>query len=136
MAPVILLRAASVISALFAAGHTMGGLKKWSPVADNEVLRQMTAVHFETMGVSRSYLDFYTGFGWSLTIAMVLQTVLLWQLASVARANAALARPMIGMFILAFFAGGLIAWRFIFPVPALFSAALLVPLVWAYIVAR
>jgi hypothetical protein len=114
----------------------MGGLKRWSPMGDNEVLRQMTDVHFQTMGANRSYLDFFLGFGWSITVAMVLQSVLLWQLASLARVNVALARPMIGIFILAIFAGGAIAWRFIFPLPAIFSAALLVPLIWAYIVAR
>lgn len=114
----------------------MGGLKKWSPIGDNEVLRQMTDIRFETMGVSRSFLDFYTGFGWSLSVAMLLQTVLLWQLASLARTHAPLVRPMVGAFILEVSASAVIAWRFLFPVPALFSLALLVPLSWAYIVAR
>jgi len=30
-------------------GHTMGGLKRWSPMGDNDVLRQMTAVRFDTI---------------------------------------------------------------------------------------
>lgn len=42
---------------------------------------------------------------------------------------------MIAAFIAATIAGGVIAWRFIFLVPALFSAALLIPLVWAYAIA-
>ena len=37
MTRTLLLRIASVISLLFAAGHTLGGLKKWSPMGDNEV---------------------------------------------------------------------------------------------------
>jgi len=132
----MLLRIAAAISAVFTAGHAMGGLKKWSPIGDNEVLRQMTTVHFQTMGATRSYLDFYLGFGWSVTVAMALHSILLWQLASPARVNGALVRPMIGTFILAIFASGAIAWWFIFPLPAIFSAALLVPLVWAYVIAR
>ncbi len=136
MTTVILLRAAAVISAIFTAGHTMGGLKKWSPMGDNDVLRQMTNIHFDTMAVSRSYSDFYLGFGWTIAISMALQTVLLWQLASLARTDAAAVRPMIAAFILAIAASGVIAWRFIFPIPALFSLALLVPLIWAYAVAR
>jgi hypothetical protein len=131
----VLLRAAAVVSALFTAGHTIGGLKKWSPMGDNEVLRQMTNVHFDSMGVSRSYLDFFMGFGWSLSLAMALQTVLLWQLASVARVDAAVVRPMVAAFIFEVLASGVIAWRFIFPVPALFCIALLVPLILAYRVA-
>ena len=129
------LRIACGISLLFTVGHTMGGLKRWSPMGDNEVLRQMTAVRFDAMGASRSYLDFYMGFGWSISIAMVLQTILLWQLASLARTNAPGVRPMIAVFALATVVSGVIAWRFIFPLPALFSAVLVIALVIAYVAA-
>ncbi len=136
MTRTLLLRIASVISLLFTAGHSMGGLKKWSPMGENEVLRSMATVHFDTMGVSRSYLDFFRGFGWSISIAMLLQTALLWQMASLARNNAAQVRPMIVAFALATLASGAIAWRFIFPVPALFCLVLLAVLVAAYAVPR
>ena len=39
----LLLRMASVVSLLVAAGHTMGGLKKWSPMGNNEVLFALLA---------------------------------------------------------------------------------------------
>ena len=133
--PTLWLRIASVISLLFTAGHTMGGLKRWSPMGDNEVLRQMTSVRFDTMGANRSYLDFFMGFGWSLSIAMLMQTILLWQMASLASANPTAVRPMIAVIAVAALAGGIVAWRFIFPVPALFSAALVIPLAAAYIAA-
>jgi hypothetical protein len=71
----LFLRIASVISLIFTLGHTAGGLRKWSPMGDNEVLRAMTAVRFDTTGANRSYLDFYMCFGWSITIAMIMQTV-------------------------------------------------------------
>ena len=74
-------------------------------------------------------------FGWSISVAMLLQTVLLWQLSSLARTDPARVRPMIGTLALATLVSGMIAWRFIFPLPALFSLALLVPLVVAYVVA-
>jgi hypothetical protein len=135
MTTTLWLRIASVISLLFTVGHTMGGLKRWSPMGDNEVLRQMTAVRFDTMGASRTYLDFFMGFGWSISIMMLLQTVLLWQLASLANTNPAAARPMIAVFAVATLATGVIAWRFIFPVPALFSAALSIVLLLAYVAA-
>jgi len=96
----------------------------------------MADVHFQAMGVRRSYLDFYLGFGWSISVAMVLQTVLLWQLASLARADVASIRPMIAAFLIANIASAAIAWRFIFPFAALFSVVLLVPLAWAYLAAR
>ncbi len=136
MTATLLLRIAAIISLLFTAGHTMGGLKKWSPMGDNSVLQAMTNVRFEAMGADRSYLDFFMGFGWSLSVAMLLQSILLWQIANLARTDALRVRPMIAVFALAQLAGGIIAWRFIFPLPALFSVILLVVLVAAFVVAR
>jgi len=135
MTTTLWLRIASVISLVFTAGHTMGGLKRWSPMGDNDVLRQMTSVHFDTMGASRTYLDFFMGFGWSLSVAMLLQTVLLWQLASLARTNPAAVQPMIAVFVVATLASGVLAWRYLVPVPAFFSAALVIVLVVAYVAA-
>jgi hypothetical protein len=136
MTTTLFLRIASVISLIFTLGHTAGGLRKWSPMGDNEVLRAMASVRFDTMGANRSYLDFYMGFGWSITVAMVMQTVLLWQMASLARTNPASVRPMIAVIALATVASGIIAWCFIFPVPALFSIALIIALAAAYVLAR
>ena len=133
MTPTWWLRLASLISLLFAAGHSIGGVGNWSPMGDNEVLRAMTSVRFDTFGVSRSYRDFYTGFGWTISAALGLQTVLLWQLAALVRTNATELRPMIAAFAVAAIASGVIAWRFIFPVPALFSVALLIALTAAYV---
>lgn len=133
MTTAILLRIASVVSFLFTIGHSLGGLKTWSPIGDTDMLTAMKTYRFDTMGVNRSYLDFYLGFGWSLSVAMLLQSVLLWQLASLARSDAARVRPMIVAFAIAALAGGIIAWQFILPVPVLFSAALLVVLVAAWV---
>lgn len=135
MTTTLLLRIASVISLIFTLGHTAGGLQQWSPAGDNEVLRAMTAFHFDAMGASRSYFDFFMGFGWSLSIAMLMQTVLMWQMASLARTNPAGVRPMIAVIALATIASTVIAWRFIFPIPALFSIVLAIVLVAAYAVA-
>jgi hypothetical protein len=136
MTTTLLLRIASVIMLVFTAGHTLGGLQKWSPMGENEVLKAMTEVRFDVMGANRSYLDFFMGFGWSISVLMLLQTVLLWQLASVARTDSRRVRPMIAVFGLATLATGVIAWRFIFPIPALFSGALFIVLLAAYIVAH
>jgi len=130
------LRIAAVISLLFTAGHTMGGLKRWSPMGDNPVLKSMTDVRFDVMGANRSYFDFFMGFGWSISVFMLMETILLWQLASLAATDAPRLRPMIAVITLATVASGIIAWRYIFPVPALFSAVLAIVLGLAYVSAR
>ena len=136
MTPSQLLRVASGISLLFAAGHTLGALQNWSPMGDNDVLKAMTAVRFNTMCANRSYLDFFVGFGWTISVALLLQTVVLWQMAGLARSDASQLRPMIAAFAVAALISALIAWRFIFLVPALFSLTLLIALAGAYRAAR
>jgi hypothetical protein len=136
MTTALWLRISSVISFLFAAGHGMGGTKHWSPMGETDVLRAMRTVRFAAMGVSRSYLDFYEGFGHSLTISMLLQAVLLWQMASLARTEPARLRPMIAAFLLATIAGGVVAWLFIIPLPVVFSAVLAACLAAAFFLAR
>ncbi|WP_295636092.1 hypothetical protein [Novosphingobium sp.] len=133
MTPKLLLRIASVISCVFALGHSLGGLSQWSPMGGNAVLANMGAVRFLVMGVRRSYLDFFMGFGWSLSIGMLLQAVLLWQIATVAERDAALVRPMIAAFVLSGVASVGIAARWLFPMPALFAAVMVVPLALAWL---
>jgi hypothetical protein len=136
MTTMLMLRIAAAISLLFAAGHSIGGLQKWSPTPDNEVLTAMTDVHFDVMGLSRSYLDLYLGLGWTVSVFLLLQAVLLWQMAALARANAAQIRPMIAAFMLATVATGIISWLYIFAVPASFCVALLIALAGAYWTSR
>jgi hypothetical protein len=136
MTTTLWLRISAIISLLFTAGHFMGGLENWSPMGDNPVLQSMRTVRFHVMGVDRSYLDFFLGLGHSVTVSLLLQSVLLWILGDAARTNAPHVRPMIAAFAVAVAANGVIAWRYILPVPAFFSLALCGTLVWAFFTAR
>jgi hypothetical protein len=129
----IWLRISAIVSLLFAVGHSLGGMQNWSPVADSPVLQSMRTVHFDVMGVNRSYLDFYLGFGYSITVSLALQAVLLWILSGLAREHASITRPMIAAFAVAAALGTLIAWKYILPIPALFSLVLCATLIVAFI---
>ena len=130
------LRISAIVAGLFALGHTLGGRKYWSPTGETEVLQQMREVHFDVMGVSRSYFDFYVAFGYSLSVAMFMQAILLWQLGGLVTTDAARARPMIAVITTAVVASGIIAWLLIFPLPAYFSLVLTACLVVALVKAR
>ena len=136
MTATLMLRLASVISMLFAAGHTLGGRLSWSPIGESEVLTAMRTFRFETMGVSRTYLDFYRGFGFTLSVCMVMQAILLWQLGTLAKTAPIQARPMIVTFLLASIASGILTWKFIFPVPVYFGATVTVCLGLALVAGR
>jgi hypothetical protein len=122
MTATLMLRLASVISMLFAVGHTLGGQQSWSPIGESEVLTAMRTFRFETMGVSRTYLDFYRGFGFTLSVFMVMQAILLWQVGTLAKTDRIQARPLIVTFLLASIATGVLAWKFIFPLPVYLGA--------------
>jgi hypothetical protein len=130
------LRISAVVSLLLAAGHSLGGRKYWSPNGELPVLQQMRDNHFDVMGVSRSFFDFYMAFGWSLSIALYMQSILIWQLSGLVTTDVARARPMIAVITAAVVASAIIAWRMIFPVPAYFEAALSVCLLVALVKAR
>jgi hypothetical protein len=132
MTTTLWLRISAVLSFLFAVGHTLGGRKLWSPMGDNAVLDAMRSTRFQTMGVERSYLDFYLGFGYSISILQIMQAVLLWQLGTLAATNPRAARPMIAAIAVATAFLGIISYRLIFPLPAVFSAVLLISLVVSY----
>lgn len=126
------LRVSAIVSLLFAVGHTLGARRAWSPVGENEVLASMRTTHFTVFGVSRTFLDFYRGFGYSLSVFLVLQTIVLWQLAGMAATQPRAVRPLVATFAMATLGGTLLTWVFIFPVPAVFSAALAACLVTAF----
>lgn len=130
------LRISAVVSLSLAIGHCLGGRKYWSPSGEPPVLQQMRAVHFDVMGVSRSFFDFYLGFGYALAAALFMQSILIWQLSGLVISDSARARPMIAVITAAAAASAIIAWRMIFPVPACLETALAACLAVALLRAR
>jgi hypothetical protein len=130
--PPFLLRTASIITLILTVGHTAGGLSSWSPGGETEVLRAMRSFHFDFSGVSRSYLDFYLGFGFINSVYLLTQAVVLWRLASMAKLNPIGVRPLVGAFFVASVASALLSWRFIFPVPVVSFAAIAICLGLAF----
>jgi len=124
----LLLRIASVLSFLFALGHSPGGMKSWSPMADNDVFRAMKSVAFDLNGTSRTYLYFYLGFGWTIAVFLFLQAIVLWQLAALAKKPGAEVGPVIGAFLVASLLLAILSWKFILLIPTLFAAVIAVVL--------
>ena len=96
----------------------------------------MRSFRFDAEGVSRTYLDFYLGFGFIISTYLLLQAVLLWQLAAIVKTDPARVRPLIASFVLASVATAFLSWRFIFTIPVIFSAIIAACLVAAFLVAH
>lgn len=133
----LLLRVASLIALLFAIGHTMGS--PWTPSeapGPASVVEAMKSVSFDAMGTSRSYWEFYIGFGVTISVYMFAQAVLLWLLAALARTQAAATRPFVIMLLASCVANGWAAWRYFFILPLILSVAMIVCLSLALVASK
>lgn len=105
MKPVLFLRAASVLTFIHSAMHTVGGVfGKPVPGVGASTYAVMQANTFPVMGAVRSYADVLRGMGLAVTIFLTLEGILLWQLSTLARTNAARLRPMMATFLVGYLA--------------------------------
>jgi hypothetical protein len=132
----IFLRIASIITLLYFAGHTSG--VPWTPDADAgpvPVLEAMKSHSFEILGSTRTYWDFYVGFGIIISLYMLMQAVVLWQLASLAKTDPLRVRPIVASFFVAFIVNTILAWKYFFVIPMVVSAAISMCLALAFVTA-
>ena len=132
-----LLRISSFVTALFAIGHSSGA--PWTPVAgapETALIESMKSLRFTVMGAERTYWDFYFGFGISVSVYVFALAILLWQLASLAKAEPQRARPMMLTMLAAFIAVGGVTLKFFFIIPVVMSLAICILLLWAWVQAR
>lgn len=132
MTPSIWLRIASVLTLVLAVGHTTGF--PWTPdqgVQSVLLVNQMKSLHFEVMGFSRSYWDFYLGFGLTIGVALVLLAVWLWQLAGIAKTEPQRARPYVAVLLAGFAALALLDWVYFFTPPLALTIAIVLCLAFS-----
>jgi hypothetical protein len=135
---IALLRAASALTFVHAVLHTVGGLLKSPAHGEQEiaVLNTMKSFTFDFMGSMRSYWDFYFGFGLFVALGLVLQAVLLWQLAPLARKAPHIARPLLLTLLASFVVMLLLSWRYFFVAPLATEALVAVLIAWAWLLTR
>jgi hypothetical protein len=134
MSPVHCLRAAAIVTLLMGAGHMSGC--PWTPVGDaagQRVIDAMSAYHFDAMGSSRSYQDFFTGFGWMLGAYLIAHAILFWQLAAMVAKNSAPLRALTAVLCVEYFVIAGLSWKFLFILPLGMTATIAVLLAVACI---
>lgn len=130
MKPAIFLRAASGLTLLHSAMHTIGGVfSKPVPGLGAATLAVMRANYFHVLGVTRSYWEFYRGMSLGVTILLTAEGIVFWMLGSLAKNDAARLRPILCVFLGAYlvFAVNSYTYFFLGPVVAeiLIAACLL-----------
>jgi len=120
MKPKVLLRIAAVVMFLHVVGHTIGAAtwKQTNEPAKQEVIKRMVEQKFPFMGTVRSMAEYYDGYGYSSTIALLLAVTLLWILSGLAERNAVVAAKILLPVSLFLFLLGIDEIIFFFPLAA------------------
>jgi hypothetical protein len=73
------------------------------------------------MGFSRTYWDFYVGFGLFVSVFLLLAVVLAWQLGGLPPESLALMRGTAWTFAVCFAGITVLSWKYFFIIPIIFS---------------
>src|SRR3954467_2573652 len=131
MSTSLLYRIASVILVLFAAGHTIGFRQVQPEWKVDALVAGMQSSRFAVQGFTRSYWDFYIGFGLFVTVFLVFAAVLAWQLAGLPRAQLHEMALLTWSCALCWAGIAALSWRYFFAAPAAFSTVLAACLILA-----
>jgi len=130
------LRIAAVVTLLYCAGHTSG--MPWTPCTGPEatsVLDAMKSHNFEAEGFKGTYWDLYFGFGLIISVHLLVQAAVLWQLSSLAKTDAVRVRPIVISFFIAFVIKAALSWKYFFAVPVVMAGLIAICLAIALVLA-
>jgi hypothetical protein len=119
----VLLRIASIVMFLHDVGHTYGHLT-WKQASDpikQEVIKQMTENRFPFMGAIRSLGEYYEGYGYASTIAILFISILLWIFSSSLSLDKNLSKKILIIISAFLLAWGIVELLYFFPFAAAFS---------------
>lgn len=134
--PVIWLRVASVLTLLHGVLHTIGGVFGGAAAGSQaDALAVMKANRFDALGASRTYWEFFLGYGLFLSVNFLVQAVVFWQMSSMAKTDAVRVRPLAMTFAIGYAATAVVAWRYFFAAPAVVELVIAGCLVGAFVAA-
>lgn len=112
-------RIAAGLLAFFGITHTIGLFKPRTEEGAQAVVDAMRSVSMNIMGFTRSFWDFYIGFGLASTVFLLFSAVLAWQLGSLSTDQPKLARTLTWPFLAAQIAMAALCWIYFFYPPAI-----------------
>jgi hypothetical protein len=136
ISPTLFLRIASLLTVLHCIGHTSGGVFGVdTPPGTKEgaVVEAMKSNQFDVMGATRSYWDFFIGYGLTISVSSLIQAVVFWQLAGLTKTEPRRIRPIIAAFLFANLGFAVLAWRYFFIAPFVGSLLTAIVLGVAYL---
>lgn len=86
----------------------------------------MRSSHFQILGASRTYWDFYIGFGLTISVLLLLAAILAWELGALAAQASPLMRVTAWALPLCFAALTVLNCMYFFVIPIVFSSVITV----------
>ena len=129
MTPRVLYRTAAVLILLFDLGHSAGF--PWSDPKWAVDTTAMRSTHFQILGFSRAYWDFYVGFGLFVSVFLLLAAILAWQLGGLPGQAVPRVRATAWALSLSFAAVTVLSWIYFFTIPIVFAGLITICLVSA-----
>lgn len=120
----VLYRIAAVLILLFDLGHSAG--YPWSDPSWGVDLRTIQSSHFKVIGFTRTYWNFYVGFGLFVSVFLLLAAILAWQLSSLPAETLRRMRSTAWAFSVCFAAVTVLSWMYFFTIPIAFSSVITV----------
>ena len=121
-----LFRIATYILIVVAIGHTWGALLSipgLGPDGDR-VLAAMKSVHFRCLTRDCTWYSYYYGFGMMLSVFLLLSAAITWFIGGLGDREQRALAPITWALFLSYVATSFLAWRYLFPPPAIFSVVI------------
>ena len=122
MSPSLLYRVASVLLVLFGLGHQLGFRRVDPRWGVDSAIGTLKATPFQVQGMTRTYWDFFSGFGFFVTVLLFFAAILAFQLAGLSRETLRSLRLVTWAFAFSFVVITLLTWRYFFTAPLVFSS--------------
>jgi len=122
VSPSLLYRVASVLLVLFGLGHQLGFRRVDPRWGVDSAIGALKATQFQVQGMTRTYWDFFSGFGFFVTVLLFFSAILAFQLAGLSKESLRSLRVVTWAFALSFVMITLLTWRYFFIAPLVFSS--------------
>jgi hypothetical protein len=122
VSPSILYRIASVLLVLFGLGHQLGFRQVDPSWGVDSFIGALKTTEFRVQGMTRTYWDFFSGFGFFVTVFLFFAAILAFQLGGLSKENLRSLRLVTWGFALAFVVITLLTWRYFFVAPLILSS--------------
>jgi len=115
-------RVASALLVLFGLAHQLGFRQVDPRWGVDSAIGALKATQFQVQGMTRTYWDFFSAFGFFVTVFLFFSAILAFQLASLSKETLRRLSLATWAFALSFVVITLLTWRYVFIAPLVFSS--------------